>query len=406
MKTAAPWLIALLLAPVLLMALKRARADYRFQTARGPAEMEAACALDPGRAGCLAALARGLEERGRDARGVWQRVVALNPRSASNLTQAALASEFEGETAEAERLLLAAAQYNQLWLPRWSLANFYYRQGRAAEFRLWARLALERGYGDRTALFRLCREAGVDEGEMLDGLLGEDPANVAAYVAFLTAEGPAGAIPRAAERLLTLRGGAGTGAVLLGAIDALLENGTIEAVPGIWTRMSARGLVPYPAWAESEPLVNPEFRHPPRGAGLDWRIPAQPGVEAFPGVPAGGIKFTFTGQQPERAEILAQEVLLGGGRRWVLEFEYQTPGVEEEESSLGWRVEGAEPGTARERLAAGEWTPGRVRWTIEAGLRRVRLSLTTEREAGRARHAGELRLRALRLRLDEGEAAR
>lgn len=399
MRWLVPVVVAGMVAPVWVLSGRRGWADWQYVQARTPEALEAACRLDPGRADCRAAVARAREEQAADAGREWGRVLELNPRSASYLAQAALAAEFRGDIRGAERLLLQAARYNRLWLPRWSLANFYYRQGRLEEFRRWAALAFERAYGDRTALFRLCRAAGVEDGVMLEEMLGTDAENLGAWVGYLAMEGPVEALPAAAVKYIDKAPGEAVWRVN-GAIRALLRAGHGGEAAGLWSAMSRRGWIPYPEWSEAAPLVNPGFRRPVPGAGLDWEVAHGAGFEVIPGVPPGGIKITFSGRQPERVELLAQEVLLRGGQAWRLEFEYQTPGIGAGATSLGWRLGGVEAAVGR--LSSEEWTRGAVVWEVPEGLQVLRLGLWSERPRGQARHEGELRLRGVSLLPVEG----
>ncbi|MGC4049629.1 MAG: hypothetical protein QM757_08975 [Paludibaculum sp.] len=134
--------------------------------AETPAEMRAAAALDPRNDLYLIRLAQKLEESGQPSLEVWRQAIAVNPRRDLSLTQAAIAAELTGGTGDAERLLLQAGQYNHLWLPRWSLANFYARHNRTKEMQHWAREAMLRSYADPGALFQLCRNSGASDSEL------------------------------------------------------------------------------------------------------------------------------------------------------------------------------------------------------------------------------------------------
>ena len=59
--------------------------------------------------------------------------VSLNPRLSSAWIQLGLNAEADGNLPEAETDLLRAASVDHLYVPAWTLANFYFRRGDAAE---------------------------------------------------------------------------------------------------------------------------------------------------------------------------------------------------------------------------------------------------------------------------------
>jgi hypothetical protein len=81
--------------------------------------------------------------------------VALNPRLSSAWIQLGLDAEADGNLQDAESDLLRAASVDRLYLPAWTLANFYFRRGDAAGFWPWAKRAAALTYDDYRPLLRL-----------------------------------------------------------------------------------------------------------------------------------------------------------------------------------------------------------------------------------------------------------
>ena len=81
--------------------------------------------------------------------------VSLNPRLSSAWIRLGLDAEADGNLPEAETDLLRAASVDRLYVPAWTLANFYFRRGDAAEFWPWAKRAAALTYDDYRPLLRL-----------------------------------------------------------------------------------------------------------------------------------------------------------------------------------------------------------------------------------------------------------
>ncbi|MGH9648057.1 MAG: hypothetical protein ACRD4E_14700 [Bryobacteraceae bacterium] len=81
--------------------------------------------------------------------------VRLNPRMASAWIHLGLDAEADGNLPEAEADLLRAARFDHLYLPAWTLANFYFRRGDAGKFWPWAKQAAGLTYDDYRPLLRL-----------------------------------------------------------------------------------------------------------------------------------------------------------------------------------------------------------------------------------------------------------
>ncbi|MBN9660678.1 MAG: hypothetical protein J0H49_20980 [Acidobacteria bacterium] len=361
--------------------------------ARTSSEMRAAAAVDPRNDLYLIRLAQKLEEEGRPSLEIWRQAIAANPRRDLSLTQAAIAAELNGGTDDAEKLLLQAEQYNHLWLPRWSLANFYARHDRAGETFRWARAAMLRSYGDPGALFLLCRNSGASDTELLKSVIPATPQALAAFVYFLIRRNEPDSLELAASAYLKSAQDSGTRQVgkvetVSAAITALIAADRVEPAWRLWTSLASLHLLPYSA----EPLVNPGLKLPLSPPAFDWRIPAVPGVETLRGVPENGIKFTFSGTQPETAELLVQDMFLRGAGNWTLTFEYETRGFTQARSGVQWKLSGSD--TVQDLALAEEWKTASITWAVPPGLHR--LSLEIVRVNGQPRVEGELRLRGLR----------
>jgi len=81
--------------------------------------------------------------------------VRLNLRLSSAWIQLGLTAEADGNLQEAERDLLQASRVDRLYLPAWTLTNFYFRRGDAARFWPWAEQAARLTFDDYRPLLRM-----------------------------------------------------------------------------------------------------------------------------------------------------------------------------------------------------------------------------------------------------------
>ncbi|MBI4890140.1 MAG: hypothetical protein HY821_05900 [Acidobacteria bacterium] len=394
----------LLLFAAALPIVRRLQADLLAANNPTPEALAAAARLDPLNDIYPILLAQAFQDRDQDPRPAWRAAITINPRRPLSLTQAAIANELAGDPRAAEQLLLQAARFNQLWLPRWSLANFYARTSNPSKTLRWAQLAFERSYGDRTALFRLCLNAGASPEDILDHVLPRSPANLAGFTHFFAADpaSPPQTLHRAASLHLASHSPHPLPATLH-AINALIAARQPALALDLWSQLSALQLLPYPPRTPSAPLVNPAFLLPLEGRGFDWSVPQIPGVESTPGVPTRGIKFLFSGIQPESTTLLQQTLVLEGARDWTLAFSCQTIQIESAANGLSWSLTplGSNeplPSSSAPNLTADDWTPYSITWQLPPGQSLYVLSLDLRRLSGHTRIEGEARFRDLQLR--------
>jgi hypothetical protein len=390
------------------VSLRRSWAAVIASPGASPSSLRAAAQLDPWNDLFPIQLAQTLQDQGLDPLPAWFHALSLNPRRPLSLTQAAISAELAGQPATAEHLLLQAARYNQLWLPRWSLASFYFRRADFPQTLHWAALALQRAYGDRTAIFRLCADAGASPDQILSRILPPDPDSLAAFTFFLASHTPpTPTLERAAASFLQSARSAGrspetTLPAAVAAVSAFISSQQPAPALRLWNRLSDANLLPYPSRSPTAPLVNPQLQPPVPQGGFDWTIARVAGVESFRGVPAGGIKFVFSGSQPESAALLQQTLFLTGATSWTLSFDCQTRSLSASNSGLAWSLSplagGAALAPASSTPISGEdWSPVSVSWTLPPGDALYRLSLDLRRLTGQTRIEGDIRLRNLRL---------
>ncbi|MCL6544589.1 MAG: hypothetical protein K6T61_05140 [Bryobacteraceae bacterium] len=392
------WIAALAATAILCLAtiwtIRLAYADRLFSIGTLEA-VEKARRLAPGKAEFFVRKAEG------EASSPITRAVELNPYYARGWIELALEAELAGQPAQAERLLLEAFRRDRSYLPRWTLANFYFRAGSREQFWLWARRAAEMAPYDQSALFELCWRMSGDAAEILAKAIPGDPAILSQYLNYLLRTQRLEAARSAAEALARLAGPPQRAAVLL-ACDRLLAAGRVREAADLWNLLASRSLVPYPPLsAEQGSLVtNGDFGQALVQGGFDWRIPRVNGVAVRgPGRPPG-LTLDFSGAQPQSCELASQALLVEGGLRYSVRYSYRTRGIGPGTglrwaigplAGGGWWTQGAD-------LSHEEWAEQGFEFLAPPGQQGARLVLVYERALGTTRIEGTLELRRIELR--------
>lgn len=370
------------------------------------ARLRRAAALSPGRALYRLALADLLDRTGGDPRPALREAARLSPSDDSIRIRLGLAEELAGRPDEAEAHLLQAASVSRKYLPRWTLANFYYRRGRPEAVWRWAREALAISYGDRSALFELCWNLRPEPEFLLEHVIPPRRDVVADYAGFLVARGQFRAAAAIYERLAS-EAQPGDLERFLDATDRLLGSGEYEGARSVWNALCRRRLIPYPPLDEhSGPVVtNANFSLWTLGQGFDWRVPQTPGVVVARD-PGRGWRIGLSGDQPERCEILSQPLLLEPGRRYELGFRARASLAgrwRDALSGLRWRVVAGDGRVLVESV----WPPGEEiaaqarEFRVPPGGGACELKLVHERIAGSVRAQGAVELVSVTIRPGE-----
>lgn len=370
-------LLALAVAAWFAVTLARADAEFRLGS---PESVARAIELAPRNTAYLSQQALQIEYEGGDPRPLLEKIARINPASSAPLIRLGLDAEVRGDFAGAERRLIDAARVDRQYEPRWTLANFYFRQQKPGqkssdEFWQWIRSALEVSYGDRTPAFDLCERADPDTQGILTRAIPDQHAVLAAFLWYLNTHKPNDAA-LAAERLAPYRDPSDLPA-LYATLDNLARIGDRKAAREIWRNLGY--LEP------AAPVFNPDFG-PSRihngfgvGHGFDWQIIQQPGV-AYVSLEGPSLRISFNAMQPESCELVRQYVGVRVGKRYLLRWESR--GIA---SGLTWRI----GGNSATLLAGGDWTPGQLIFTATEDA----LSLNYNRPLGEPRVEGSVELR-------------
>lgn len=308
-----PRIVALLtLLGAVVWSVQLARADSAFREGT-PEGVVRAIELAPGNTAYIALGALQREYDGRDAAPLLERMVQLSPVASAPRIRLGLAAEQRGDVQGAEQLLLGAFAVDHQFEPRWTLANFYFRQGKTDEFWKWIRSALDVSYGDRRPAFDLCWRMSAEAEEILDKAIPEREEVTSDYLMFLMNRPVA--LASAAKKVHRTE-------FLLAANDVLLDAALYGDAVEVW-RQTGR--------AVPQGVTAPNFEPPQTGRGFDWRWSKEIGVRH-----RSPAHIELTGEQPESIELLRQYV--GGlrpGERYQLHWTSSAavPGV-------GWRVNG------------------------------------------------------------------
>lgn len=320
-----------------------------------------------------------------------ERAVALNPRDAGSWIELGLRAESEGDEGSAQERLLRAAEVDATFLPRWTLANYYFRHFDEARFWLWMKKAAAMAYGDPEALFRLCGRVKED-GNLIDRLELRNGDLRAGYVAYLLSRNRADLLGPSVHRVLDDKREADV-PLLLTVCERLLDSQRGEEALEIWNKVAN------PAAEGVRGIVNSAFASAPTSRGLDWRLPSVEGISVARETDSGGLRLTFSGREPETADLLVQLIPLKEKALYELTFVYRTQGIARR-AGLLWQVTDRGSGVilAKSEILASEAdAEGQLQFPAPAsGV--AQLALRYRRTQGTTRLEGFLTLRKVGLR--------
>ena len=300
--------------------------------------------------------------------------------------------EAEGDFGRAEKQFLEAFEVDHTYLPRWSLANYYFRRDNMPAFWTWARSAAAMPADDVGSLFELCWRASPDPQAIAKAILNENPGLIRQYIGFLLAKDQPKAIDSVAP-LLIATGDPGTDrSMLLGAIDTLIAANDATEANALWRLLVDK------RWVIADTGVpnNPGFQREPLPVGFDWSIPEYQGLHSWPG--ASGLETEFTGSQPEDCTIAEQAVVLAPGS-FSMSYTYRTSDIPPE-TGIRWQIVDAKSNAVLAEssdLSSDALVHSALVFSVPPGASLFRTRLSYHRALGTPRVSGMLDLQYVKI---------
>lgn len=319
------------------------------------------------------------------AHNLLETALNLDRYNAQAAIELALQDESEGNYSESEKLLLGAFAVDRTYVPRWTLANYYFRRDNLPAFWKWARKAAEMPSEDMGPLFELCWRVTPDATEIAKAVLNDDPVAIRQYLGFLMDKDQMDALGTVAPRLVQAGNPETDRTFLLGTINRLVAANDGSAAEGVWKSMVQRG------WVSSDASLpnNGEFNRVPLAVAFDWNLLEYPGLHSWPG--SSGLETEFSGEEPETCTIAEQYITLAPGS-YTLSYSYRTTGIAPG-TGIHWQiVDGKGTAVVAESEALSSEVQARANWTfsVPEGLPLQRLRLAYQRTLGTPRVSGIL----------------
>jgi hypothetical protein len=322
----------------------------------------------------------------------------VNPHDASPWIQLGLIAEMQHrDPAAAERDYLHAAQINHTSLPRWTLANFYFRHHRTREAFHWSQATLQLTAADAAPIFFQLWSSS-DDSDRIAAVIPDRPWILYQYLRFLLLSNRLNVIEpialRALDQAYAPPKRPGTREILGATEDKLLASGLTDAALKIWTGLHEKGMVGSPAPSTYSPVTNEQFNVPSFEHGFDWTFSRNQGVVIVQFPEIGQLLVRLSGRQPERCRLIQQFVVLDPNRRYRLTWTLTSEEIAEN-SGLHWRILNPNSGPAGSNLVSPDLiSEGRspAHWDFQppSNARLCILALEYSRPIGTTRAEGSL----------------
>jgi hypothetical protein len=317
----------------------------------------------------------------------------LNRYDAQANIELGLQYEAEGDFASAEKALLEAYAVDHTYLPRWSLANFYFRRDNMPEFWSWARSAAQMPADDIGPLFELCWRVSPDPERISQAILVQKPDLIRQYLRFLLSKNQLQAVAGLATRLVGSGEAEADRPLLLDVINRLVAANDAEPASTLWKALIGKQWIVADATAPN----NSEFKRVPLPATFDWSLPEYPGLHSWPG--ASGLETEFTGSQPEECTVAEQAITLAPGR-YTLAYDYRTSGIPLE-TGIHWQIIDARSNAVLAEstdLSSDALSHSTLPFNVPPSASILRLRLGYRRSLGTPRIAGTLVVLSARIK--------
>ena len=317
------------------------------------------------------------------ALSLLQKALSLNAYNAQAYIELGLQYEANGDSARAESLLLGAFGVDRTYLPRWTLANFYFRQGNLPAFWEWARRAAEMPAEDIRALFDLCWRASPDADVIQRSVLNDKPEVIRQYISFMIGKNQLAAAATLAPRLIDFGSAETDRPLLFYILNRLISMNSAKPSVILWRHLIEKKWVV----AGSALPNNGDFAREPISVSFDWSLNEFDGLHSWPG--SSGLETEFSGSEPETCVVAEQTLSLDPGS-YAMSFSYHTSGIPPG-SGLKWQV--IDPATdaivsASPDLSSESVAFSGMGFVVRPGAGLLRLRLVYERALGTTRITG------------------
>jgi len=271
-----------------------------------------------------------------------KRAVELNPFDYESLIQLGLATEItQADPKTAETYFLRAAAVNHMYLPKWTLAGYYFRRQNASEFFRWANetLKITPYAGDPvfTQMWLMSQDP-----PRLSAAIPDRARTLVQYTWFLSNSKQFTAIPPIVQRLVRVVGDDdprawGRDDLIASSLDNVLASGDMNSGLQIWTTLRDGRWILQGVPGADHPLTNGDFRLPFYKHGFDW-APAETAaihIQQFVNEPS--IDIGLSGDEPEHCELLRQYVAVEPGFLYRMQWKVEAQGIPAG-SGLAWHL--------------------------------------------------------------------
>jgi tetratricopeptide (TPR) repeat protein len=319
------------------------------------------------------------------ARELLTTSLRLNRFDAQADIELGLQYEADGDYARAEKQLLEAYEVDHTYLPRWSLANYYFRRDNIPAFWKWARSAAAMPADDIGSLFALCWRVAPDSEKITAEILNDKPEMIRQYVGFLLSKDQADAVASVAPHLVRSGDPESDRTLLFAVLDRLVVLNDAAAATRLWRLLIEQHWV----IADTSMPNNATFQREPLPVSFDWSLPAYQGLHSWPG--PSGLQTEFTGSQPEDCAIAEQVVALAPGN-YAMAFAYRTSDIPPA-TGIRWQIIDAKSNAVLAEspdLSSDDLKHSAFGFAVPPGASLLRVRLIYRRELGTTRISGTL----------------
>ena len=319
------------------------------------------------------------------ARELLATSLCLNRYDAQADIELGLQYEAEGDFARAEKLLLDAYEVDHTYLPRWSLANYYFRQDNMPAFWAWAHSAAQMPADEMGPLFELCWRVSPDPEIITRAILNEKPELIRQYINFLLAKDQPHAVNIVAPRLVRSGVPETDRPLLFSVVNRLIAANDAPAAKVLWHSLIEQH------WVVADTTVpnNADFAREPLPVSFDWALPEYAGLHSWPG--PSGLETEFTGSQPENCTIAEQAVALTPGN-YTMAYAYHTSNILPD-TGIRWQIVDAKSNTVladSSDLSSDTLKHSALAFSVPPDISLLRLRLAYRRALGTPRISGML----------------